>query len=553
MYIENVLIVDPKNQEANRYEFENMANLIISDNNSQGKSSLIKSIFYALGFKIKKFPDKWDAPNMIVQIKVKIDNDTYAITRYKDRIKIDNSDFMTQYEFSLKFQKILNINMKLTLKKTKNLDIAYASAVILPFYVDQDDSWGGKPYAGVTNAINMYSGVPASIFDYLFELSNEPIQELESQKSELNSVKNKLNNQIEILKEYKNEEHEKLDKTINITPLDINALKTEIKYYLTMLNDFNEETNKFKGHIINNTNKINSIDQEIKELQKLLNLYKGEYKSIETICTHCNSQLTNEQSLKRLKVNNNIISIQEMIIALKEDKQKAEEKLKEYQTKQNDIEKKILQIKNELNKSESLLDIHEYIESAAKEKTIANLENSILQKYSNHEEIKTTITEINREIRNLKKNIAAKKEHLSSEYTILVGKMNTRLSEVVIDKLDFNEFKDIGGSGMVTNKKLFAYYLIYFNLIYQYGRYKLPFGMDSFIKNESSVDNKDEMFEIVEDYLLNLDTQSFFSILSENIDYLKNPKNYNHIILNDRLLNNNFYEENKEEIHSILD
>lgn len=553
MYIRDILIVDPKNHEANRYEFDNKANLVISNNNSQGKSSLIKSIFYALGFDIKKFPDKWDAFNMIIQMRIKSGNNTYIVTRYKDKFKIDDSDFMSQSNYSLEFQKILDIDLKLTVKHTKSLNSAYSSAIILPFYVDQDDSWSGKPYDRVTNSINMYSGVPSSIFDYLFELSNEPIQELESHKSELNSIKNKLNTQINILKEYKNEEHEKLDKIVNITPLDMNSLKTEIDYYLTILNDFNKETNKFKGHIINNTNKINNIDQEIKELQKLLNLYKGEYKSIESVCTHCNSQLTNEQSLKRLKVNNNIISIQEMIIDLKEDKEKAEKKLNEYQDNQNQIAKKIQQIENELNKSESLLNIHEYIDSAAKEKTITNLENNILEKYSEHEEIKNEITKINREIRKLKETIKTRKENLSSEYTSLVGKMNMRLSKVVIDKLMFNEFKDIGGSGMVTNKKLFAYYLVYFNLIYQYGRYQLPFGMDSFIKNESSIDNKDEMFEIVEDYLLKLDTQSFFSILSENINYLDKPKNYKHIIIQKRLLTKDFYEENKEEIHTILD
>ncbi|RIN94431.1 hypothetical protein BU000_13760 [Mammaliicoccus sciuri] len=89
-------------------------------------------------------------------------------------------------------------------------------------------------------------------------------------------------------------------------------------------------------------------------------------------------------------------------------------------------------------------------------------------------------------------------------------------------------------------------------MILEEGKYLIPYGVDSFLKNESSMENQKEMFKIVEDYMIKRNNQSFFSILEENLVYFSNEQEYFKVLINDRLLNSEYYLDNKNYIENIL-
>ena len=60
MLIESLTILDYSEKKGTRFDFSNGTNLIVSNGNKKGKSSLLKSIYYALGFDIKHFPSGWN-------------------------------------------------------------------------------------------------------------------------------------------------------------------------------------------------------------------------------------------------------------------------------------------------------------------------------------------------------------------------------------------------------------------------------------------------------------------------------------------------------------
>lgn len=552
MIINNILIIDTKNKEANKYIFKERANIIVSNDNTQGKSSLLKSIFFALGLDVKNFPVGWNTADMIFQLTISEKKHTYKITRFRDKYKIDNSKFMSGLPYSLKLQEILEINMQLPNTRTKKLSEAYSSATILPFYVDQDTSWQGIPYKSVSNATNQYSEVPKSIFEYVFGLSDEDIQELNIKKGQYSIEKDNLAVQVNVLKEYMIEEQNTLSEITNVSPLDEEALESQINYYLKVSNTHNEEVKKYKVHLIEYKNRLNSIEQDIKELKKLLTINRKEYNEIESICSHCNSHLTIEQSLRRLDTTNNILEIQETILLYEEEKEKTINKIEEYQLRKKDIQEKIRHISFEVTNSKALLEIQEYIDASAKEKAITNLKTNILKKTTLKENVEENIKEINSKIGRLKKEKKELKDELNSEYVNTIMKMSLELSGITLNQLDFLQFKNLSGSGMNTNKLYLAYYITYFNLIERFGRYSVPFGMDSFIKNESSSENESEMFKVIVKYMLNLNHQSFFSILDENLKYINPSQNYNFVNIGKRVLNSKYYDMNKSMIESIL-
>ena len=59
MIIKKIIIIDSNYQEANTFEFSPKANIITAKKNTQGKSCLLKSIYYAFGLDIKTFKEDW--------------------------------------------------------------------------------------------------------------------------------------------------------------------------------------------------------------------------------------------------------------------------------------------------------------------------------------------------------------------------------------------------------------------------------------------------------------------------------------------------------------
>ena len=166
MIIESFSILDFKTKEARTFDFKSGTNLIISNGNTEGKSSLLKSLYYTLGFDVRQFPSGWNKDDMYFQITVDINNQEYNITRQKDLFRVsDSTEIMNVKEYSEWLSKKLNTHMELPNVYTKELHTAYSSALILPFYIDQDDSWEGVLYKKVTDTLNQYSGIPKNIFE----------------------------------------------------------------------------------------------------------------------------------------------------------------------------------------------------------------------------------------------------------------------------------------------------------------------------------------------------------------------------------------------------
>ena len=191
MKINSMIIIDINKEEAAFFEFSEGPNLIVSQDNTQGKSSVIKSLYYTLGYDIKTFPSNWDFENMYFCLECEFNGKIYTICRQKKifKIKEEENRPMNHREFSDWLQDKLNINMQLPNKTTKELHRAYASAILLPFYIDQDSSWEGRLYIETAGDVKQYSDIPKTIMEYVLGISDIEIQSL---TNKLNKLKKEM-------------------------------------------------------------------------------------------------------------------------------------------------------------------------------------------------------------------------------------------------------------------------------------------------------------------------------------------------------------------------
>lgn len=520
------IIYDYIEKKVNVFNFKSSVNLFVSKGNTIGKSSLMKSIYFTLGYSIKIFPSGWNQNNMLFKIKVQHNNTDFSITRHQNLFYINDSPSpLTEKEYSLWLQDILDMKILLKEKQSKELKTVYASEVLLPFYIDQDKSWTGFLYKNTADSFGRYSDIPKGVFEYYIGISNNKILQLEQQKSNLNTEVKKIELKQQALKML--EDEQTITSSKKGVTLSIDEYQSEINIYINKLNTISEIISKHNTNIFNTQKSIDVCKNEIIELNKLLTMYNERFKNIQHTCIYCKSNLTHEQSLSRLKIRNNLFDITNLLNSKNIELADLNLKNRKLLDLKDSITNKYTSIKDSIGYLKKSSDINEYIESETNKKIAANylqIEHSIaselILKMNSRKEINKLISKFKKEINQLT---------IDSEntYNQLKNKIPLELTEINLTDIGFLDFKEILSSGNDANKKILALYVIYSKLVDQYSHVKVPIGMDSFIKNETTISLKQEMFPFVYKNLFSLNKQIFFSIIEENLQFLEDLSKFN--------------------------
>ena len=190
MIINSLLIKD--GYFAKTYEFEKGFNLIHSAPNSVGKTTLLRSLIYAMGYPIpgtKKFP--LTKPEFTLNFQLKR-GETAQVVR-KDREVTFNDEFFVVPAEQLSLQKnIFELNDEILL-----------SNLLGAFYVDQEKGWT------LLNRGKVIGNVRFNIYDFILSLTGKYSENLSRKLDSLNRAIAKYKNFQNIV-EYQNslnEEH----------------------------------------------------------------------------------------------------------------------------------------------------------------------------------------------------------------------------------------------------------------------------------------------------------------------------------------------------------
>ncbi len=546
MLIEKIIIIDYKQEEANSFDFKDGANIVCSESNTAGKSCLLKSIYYSLGLDLKKFPKDWDYENMIFKIYYNHNGNKGHISRLKDIFWIKGIDKkLSIKEYSSWFSNLLNIQMKLPLRQKEELSAVYASAPLSLFYIDQDTSWNAL-YKNTVN-LNMYKSgsIPKNIFEYFFGISNDKIIELEGQAIEIKNQKSVLNNQSSILTELKDSF---ITQEEIATIFDENAVKKEIQEYLKLASKMSKSIKKHKSNIYEKRINLDALKLDLLELDTVLKNLSLTYKKIESKCTQCNSELTVEQSIKRMKLDKNRVSIQKYKIDLERKVEKLKVEVQEALNKKLNLENDYNKLLSVADVKQGELTLNQYIEEKAKENTkniYCEIKNTLFVKESDLDE---QLKDINKKIRELKKATKERKEEIQNKFNALLTskKMLFPKADLKYEFLNFNSIKDVGS---IRNQVFLSLYMTYTEIIFKYSTVKLPFVLDSIIKDELDDDVRKEFYSLVNASVLKTQHQTFFAMLNNKLKHIEGHENYNKIIIKEgRLLSKKKYLELKNEI-----
>lgn len=560
MIIKKVLIVDDRNGESGEFHFSPSSNLVVSSGNTQGKSSLLKSIYYGFGLDIKRFPTQWIPSTMSIKLDVyneKTAEDLYIVRKDKLFYVSDEAKPLNATEYTHWLSGKLGVDLKLTVKATKTTkSISYPSPLISPFYIDQDESWSGRIYKAI-NELGLYSGIPERIFEYIFNISDDDDQALIERLSRLRadnaSNSSKRTSLNEVYLEYVNEEVEIAVIGDSISLNSSNGAIQDLDALTELINKSSDKYRKYKALRIDLQRKLDQRRKTVEEYRDILSMYKGDYRIIETICKHCKSVLTPEQVKTRMEISSNILDLQYVIDVTDKEITETLSKIEKCKTDEETTLAEYQKLSREIAVAPQFETIAEYIDAASTKKS-QNEFASMIQK------LDYEISKVDAEIKDLKqeraesaKSSAALKDQIETKYFEYVNSLAIIMAGSNVHDRAFGDFSAPKSSGVKDNQVYLGIYLTYMRLISEFGRYQLPFCIDSFIKNETSDNNQDVMFEATDKFFFKIKGQSIFSAIESSVDrYMKNSKNIHRVQIGERLLSDKDFKRHLAEVANIV-
>ncbi|MGF1723898.1 hypothetical protein [Photobacterium nomapromontoriensis] len=229
-----VLLSDSK-RLANQFVFPKRLNLVTGNDNSIGKSTLVKNLFWALGCD-PHFDQDWKSNDVKSILYFKINSTEYIVSRYQNTISFGKLDAQLQNftkitgEFSRIFAEITSFDLLLA-NKQNGLDCPPPAFYFLPFYIDQKKSWN-EPWNGFEN-LTQFSNFRKNLIKYFcgylsakhFELE-EDIFEYKDKENEANQQVGRICAAIEVLEEVAPLQ------TIAITQPEFESIQIEIEQEL---------------------------------------------------------------------------------------------------------------------------------------------------------------------------------------------------------------------------------------------------------------------------------------------------------------------------------
>lgn len=547
MTIKSLLIADYENEKANKFVFSDSANLIVSSTNGEGKSSLVKSIYYALGANLKSFPKGWNADNFIFQLEVFIDGNEFLIKRHNKVISVlDNNEvklFENFAEYYLWFQEKLKMRLELVNKSSDKASLASVEALFSPMYIDQDKAWDGKLFKDSFESLGRYKSndFPKNVFDYYLGISDSQIVDKESKKNEylrqLELVNGRINQVQSVYKTYRTK-----NKITETVPKDFKDLQKELDFYITETDKFSIKITDKTGELSKEKINLDILNQDLEELKKLSSKIQERFSEIRHECVYCHSILTRQQSLTRLELEDNELAIKSRIDSISQQIMKSKRIVQEKEEAIKHLQEQFNQYHERLTELRQLSDIDEYVN----QNVLSELKKLEIQETSEKSNLDKLIGDITKEIRMLKKELNQRAKTIEGEYEALKNELSILIGSTGITDKKFRNFDKLKGSGTNLNKDLLVIFLVYMNLVDSKSITSLPFAIDSFVKNETDKKVLKKMFDAINSKFLSLKSQTFFSIIRDNLKYVDSK--VNQVNIESPLLKSEYYSDLSKEI-----
>lgn len=497
LIINSILIADINRKTAKFQEFSNGFNVITSSQNHVGKSSIIKSLYYAFGAEVV-FDTNWDKKSKIYIVKFEVDKIKYKIARFQKKYVLFQEDELILFtehvttELAKKLEDIFNFGVYLPNRDDNTIELAPPAFLFMPYYIDQDRGWS-EIYGSFSNLEQYAKDDRRKSLYYHLGIYNKKTVELIAEKDTLHLQLNTVKEEAERLKNVINVLSEELKNIVpaeNIEELERNLImpKEVISKLVRKLGEKRNEIQKLEIKLQNHKYQLNAI-----------NIVKHNHSTtiqtpIKNIlscpkCGHVMDKEIFEIVQKNYTFLNKKYAEQQVILLI----QRIETKLKEMKKEYVDMMNKLKEEESVYNEMMNSYDI--YLAQKGLSSSFNNMTENYEKNINNQGVISEKIKNITSELKKLpnKKEVEKKYIEFVVENLLSLGAWEESYEKKI--KL----LKPLNGQGTLKNKIILAQVIALFQTMdnLQIESNKFPFIIDSPRGNEASSLSSEEILKLI--------------------------------------------------------
>ncbi|MEC1635120.1 hypothetical protein P9D98_10675 [Bacillus mojavensis] len=504
LILREITLVSLKEKKARKFKFHPKVTVIKGENHT-GKSSLIKSIYWAFGAKPKKVHPNWEKADVITSVRFSIENDDYLILRKGEFFAIFDGNYNVLGTFDKittalgpYLSELFGYKIKLN-SRNNNLITPPPAYFLLPYYIDQDVSWNenwsafsnlGQLSNWRNNIINYHTGIkPNEYYEIKAKIEDKQlkIKDIENKKSVSQIVLDKL------LAQFKSA----------LIDFDINVFRQEIDELMEKYERIKVVGQRAKDKIIElKSDKLhlqNHIDILKNAVQELRNDYQYALKQPDAIdCPTCGHTYENSFA-ERFTIAKDEDSCQELLIQLNEDMKDIDTEIKKEYIVYQQNNKEASKIQDLLEQKQGKIKLRDVIQNEGKKELKDILQNEI-------NSLKGDISDLQENIDSLRKDLKEyenrkRQEEIKRYYLNL---MRGYLLELDVNTMEEKSYKaitsKISESGSGLPRALLAYYYSVLHTMNKYGTSTFcPIIIDSPNQQDQDQENLDRMMNFIFD------------------------------------------------------
>lgn len=220
---------------------------VIKGANDTGKSSLVKSLYWALGAEPKTH-ERWTKARVYASLRFKVDQDPFRIVRFGSRFALfDGSDELlgayskVTSELAPKIAELFDFRLMLRNQAGRD-EQATPAFLFLPFYLDQDSGWT-KKLSSFGN-LGQFRNPQKDVVYFHFGIRPSAYYMAKSRKTEAENRMAPLRQEREVLQSLL----ERIQASLEIASFstDLDEFKTEVESLLQRADELAKEEEKQK-------------------------------------------------------------------------------------------------------------------------------------------------------------------------------------------------------------------------------------------------------------------------------------------------------------------
>ncbi|WP_298692147.1 hypothetical protein [uncultured Sulfuricurvum sp.] len=196
-----LLLLSDSQKSGNQFKFDKRYNLITANDNSVGKSTLAKLLFWAFGCE-PEFDSTWKSTDCKTLLQFSVGDDEFSVMRYGNIIHLKENDSPVvkftsiSGDYSKKFAEIVDFKVLLPGRPDETeLSTPPPAYYFLPFYIDQKRGWA-KAWDSF-DRLEQYANWRSTVIKYHIGYLNPKHFEIEQEIVEKKKNINRLNEEIQ--------------------------------------------------------------------------------------------------------------------------------------------------------------------------------------------------------------------------------------------------------------------------------------------------------------------------------------------------------------------